>query len=134
MATPTKLAELSHERLAAADAHADVEQHRFVLAVPAALTVLEGHFPGSPILPAFAELAEVVTRIHRAWPDLGPWQGAPTVKFQAPIRPGFVLELRLHRAQGAGQVRFTITAAGTPCASGTLTFACDPMSASASPT
>jgi 3-hydroxymyristoyl/3-hydroxydecanoyl-(acyl carrier protein) dehydratase len=128
MAGPVKLAELGHERLAVTDE----EQHRFVLAVPANLSVLEGHFPGSPILPAYAELAEVIERIHRVWPELGPWQGAPTVKFQAPIRPDTELELRLHRAPGAGQVRFTITAAGTPCASGTLAFALAPASASTS--
>lgn len=124
-----ELVEHSHERLDGGDG----EEHRFVLMVPADLPVLAGHFPGSPIVPAFVELREVVGRVGRVWPELGPYQGATALKFQAPIRPGAELELRLRRAPGSDRVRFTLTittgtsttgtsTTGTQCAMGTLVF------------
>lgn len=121
MPRPNELLELRHEPLTQG------QEHRFVLRVPVDLPVLAGHFPGSPIVPAFVELREVVRRVGRAWPGLGRWHGATSLKFQAPIRPGAELELRLARPDGGHRVRFTLTivageALGTQCATGTLVF------------
>ncbi|MCX4247047.1 hypothetical protein [Paraliomyxa miuraensis] len=117
------LHELEHHALSTSES----EEHRYVLAVPSELPVLAAHFPGSPIVPAFVELREVVGRAASAWPRLGAWRGASALKFQAPIRPGDRLELRLRRAEGTERVRFTIvitdgSAPGTRCAVGTLLF------------
>lgn len=138
MRRPNELVELRHEPLSDDAA----EGHRFVLMVPVDLPVFVGHFRGAPIVPAFVELREVARRIDRVWPELGPWQGATNLKFQAPIRPGAELELRLRRPHGGDRVRFTLTitnappgappgtmaattaktTAGTQCATGTLVY------------
>ena len=75
--------------------------------VPANLSYLEGHFPGSPIVPGVAQvvaLAEMTAR--RIWPELGPAKGLRRVKFKKGLYPGDALELHLTR--GPDRVTFTI--------------------------
>jgi 3-hydroxymyristoyl/3-hydroxydecanoyl-(acyl carrier protein) dehydratase len=116
----TELVELDHRRLELDG----VEEHRFSLRVPPDLDVFEDHFPRVSVLPAFVELRLVLARVQRAWPDLGVWRGSSSMKFTAPVRPGFTLELRLRRSVAAPRVSFSITADGAtkPCAKGTLLF------------
>lgn len=98
------------------------DEHVYALAVPADLPLFADHFAGSPLLPAFCQLGEVVTRIHEAWADLGPWQGAASIKFKAPIRPGSAVELLLRRKSGQSAVKFTIATGDTVFAEGVLKF------------
>jgi 3-hydroxymyristoyl/3-hydroxydecanoyl-(acyl carrier protein) dehydratase len=119
MAYRSGIVELSHERVH----DGGLDEHRFVLTVPADLPAFEGHFPSSPILPAFIQLSEIVARVNRVCPDLGTWAGASAVKFTSPIRPGAQVVLRLRPGSGGQQVRFTVSVANTVCASGALTFA-----------
>lgn len=115
----TGLVELNHDHVP----DAGCDEHEFVLAVPTNLPVFADHFAASPILPAYIQVSEVVARARRAWPDLGTWAGASAMKFQAPIRPGTSLVLRLRRCADRHRVEFWISAADTPCARGTLAFA-----------
>jgi len=54
----------------------------------------DGHFPGQPVLPGVALLAEVLEALF-ADPDLAACVGSaprlPVVKFLAPVRPGATL-------------------------------------------
>ena len=78
-----------------------------------------GHFPGNPILPGVAILAEVLAAIERAT-SLGPeaWEIA-NAKFLAPVRPGDALTL-VHEAMASGGVRFEVRSAAGTVASGSL--------------
>ncbi|MBL4689668.1 MAG: hypothetical protein JKY37_34085 [Nannocystaceae bacterium] len=114
----SELAELSH---AWVDDSPDPECI-FTFAVPESTPMSEAHFPGSALLPAFSQLGAVVSRVHRVWPQLGQWQGASSIKFKAPIRPGSKVELRLTRT-GPGTVKFAFRVEETLCANGTLAFA-----------
>lgn len=121
MTPPTELEELQWEH-----SSSDPHRHRFLLHAPADLWVFVHHFPASPLLPAFCQLGEVLTRVRRAWPELGPLLGAPAIKFKAPIRPDTRLELNLVRVDGGQRIKFTIAAAAEVYASGTLMFGLRP--------
>ena len=82
---------------------------------------LEGHFPGRPVLPAVAQLADLILpEIHAAWPDLPPLSGAPRIKFTRVVSRGERLRLTLARVES--KVRFQLVHDQAVCASGTLTF------------
>jgi 3-hydroxyacyl-[acyl-carrier-protein] dehydratase len=82
----------------------------------------EGHFPGKPVLPAVAQLCDLILpRIELAWPDLPALTGAPRMKFSRVIAPGDHLTLTLRR-DDARTVRFELRHADGPCATGTLVF------------
>jgi 3-hydroxyacyl-[acyl-carrier-protein] dehydratase len=93
---------------------------RTMLEVPRDHPAYAGHFPGNPILPAVAILAEVLAAIERAGgggPERWQVQGA---KFLAPVAPGDALAL-VHDAPGAGALRFEVFGPGERVvASGTL--------------
>lgn len=114
----SELAELSHTWVH----DSTTPECIFTFAVPSSTPMLEAHFPGSALLPAFSQLGTVVSRAHRAWPDLGQWEGASSIKFKAPIRPGSEVELRLTRT-GPGKVKFAFRVEETVCATGALAFA-----------
>lgn len=94
--------------------------------IPADLLYFEGHFPGSPILPAIAQLvALVLDRTHALWPELGQPRRVARLKFTQAIAPGDEIEVRLERT--GEEVRFTLvrsTLAGgaQPCTRGVLAF------------
>ena len=66
-----------------------------------------GHFPGRPIWPGVALLAEVLEV-----PQLA------VVKFLAPVRPGAMLEISFQI--GTRSASFSVTDSGQPAASGQL--------------
>ena len=73
------------------------------LSIPADHPAFEGHFPGQPLLPGVALLAEVIeaVRADAALAALvGPRPRIGIAKFVAPVLPGATLGLAL-RADGA---------------------------------
>ena len=80
--------------------------------------VFEGHFPGRPLVPAVALLAEVMAAVqaHTAL-DAAAWT-LSSAKFLAPAGPG--TELTLAHEETSGGHRFEIRAGETVVESGTL--------------
>jgi len=89
------------------------------LHIPADHPAFAGHFPGQPLLPGVALLAEVLEAVMSdpalaASVGRSPRIGA--VKFLAPVRPGATLSLQLnHSASG---IRFEVREAERLAASG----------------
>jgi 3-hydroxymyristoyl/3-hydroxydecanoyl-(acyl carrier protein) dehydratase len=81
----------------------------------------EGHFVERPVLPAVAQLADLVLpEIRAEWPGLGAPSGSPRMKFGRIVSPGDELVLTLERRGDV--VRFELRHAEGVCASGTLGF------------
>jgi 3-hydroxymyristoyl/3-hydroxydecanoyl-(acyl carrier protein) dehydratase len=81
----------------------------------------EGHFHDGPVLPAIAQLADLVLpEIRAEWPDLDAPSGSPRMKFGRAVSPGEELLLTLVRRDDA--VRFELRHANGVCGSGTLGF------------
>ena len=94
---------------------------RIPLAVSAAHPAFAGHFPGDPLLPGVALLAEVLEAVL-AQPALAARVGAAprlgAVKFLAPVRPGAQLTLELDATPRG--VRFEVREGERLAASGTF--------------
>ena len=97
------------------------------LRIPADHPAFEGHFPGNPLLPGVALLAEVIEAVLNE-PELAAVLGRrPRIgvaKFLAPVLPGAVLALRLRhtgqRLQFEVREGERVTASGQfDCAIGT---------------
>jgi 3-hydroxymyristoyl/3-hydroxydecanoyl-(acyl carrier protein) dehydratase len=68
-----------------------------------------GHFPGRPLLPGVALLAEVLEAMLADPTTTQPWQGPhrlATAKFLAPVEPG--AQLRIDWTAQDGRVRFEV--------------------------
>jgi 3-hydroxymyristoyl/3-hydroxydecanoyl-(acyl carrier protein) dehydratase len=79
------------------------------LAVPADHPAFEGHFPGRPLLPGVALLAEVIEAIlgdAELSALVGPRPRIGIAKFVAPVLPGAVLSMAV-RAHG-GRAHFEL--------------------------
>lgn len=89
------------------------------LSIPADHPAFDGHFPGQPLLPGVALLAEVLEAVLRE-PALAALVGtAPRIgaaKFLAPVRPGAQLALQLEAS--ARGVRFELREGERVAASG----------------
>ena len=90
------------------------------LLVDAQLRVLDGHFPGAPILPGVAQLHWVVTLGSQAFGIPSAFLRAEVVKFQQPILPGDLVEVRLQWNPEKASLQFTLNSARGPHASGRL--------------
>lgn len=102
---------------------AEVEIRTTRLVVPEDAIYFEGHFPSDPVLPAVAQLAELILpRVQVAWPDLPHLTSAPRMKFSQLIRPGASLELRLTRRDGSSRVDYVLSDRDRVCATGALVF------------
>ena len=78
-----------------------------------------GHFPGRPLLPGVALVAEVLeaAAADRGLKEaIGASPQIPVVKFLAPVLPGAVLEIAFQ--VGARSVLFNVTESGRIAASG----------------
>jgi 3-hydroxymyristoyl/3-hydroxydecanoyl-(acyl carrier protein) dehydratase len=78
-----------------------------------------GHFPGRPILPGVALLAEVMHEVGRSTGRGADRWTIASAKFLQPVTPGTSLTLVQSPSAGGG-VRFEVRAAGGIVASGTL--------------
>jgi 3-hydroxymyristoyl/3-hydroxydecanoyl-(acyl carrier protein) dehydratase len=79
----------------------------------------EGHFPGRPILPGVALVAEAMAALERATGTEPPDWTLESAKFASPVAPGTRLDLA-HREEAPGRVRFEIRARERMVASGVL--------------
>lgn len=95
--------------------------HETALSFAAEHPAFAGHFPGAPIVPGVLLLDEAV---HAAQQSGRSVTGVASAKFLRPIGPGQALVL-VCAAEGA-RVRFDITQAGQPVATGQLVVATGP--------
>ena len=108
--------------------------------VPLSSVRFDGHFVGDPLLPALAQLHDLVLpTLRESWPDLGALTRMTRLKFTSPIRPGSRISVALSRR--GERVDFALDlSAGTPeaggssesggaCARGSLHFAARPVTA-----
>jgi 3-hydroxymyristoyl/3-hydroxydecanoyl-(acyl carrier protein) dehydratase len=87
------------------------------------LAPFEGHFPGTPILPAVAQIDWAI-RLARDWFELpAHFRGLRVLKFLHIVQPPAALTLELIRSPGGRSVSFSYVRAGTACSSGRIEFA-----------
>ena len=90
------------------------------LQVGPGLRVLDGHFPGAPIVPGVAQLHWVVTLGAQAFGIPAAFLRGEVVKFQQPIVPGDLVEVQLQWSPDKGSLQFALTSARGAHASGRL--------------
>lgn len=91
--------------------------------LPTGLPQVDGHFPGTPILPAVAQIDWAV-RVAREHFTLAPrFSGLRALKFQRIVQPPGSVSLQLTRAVGGRAVAFLYSQDGSACSSGRLEFA-----------
>jgi len=90
------------------------------LQVDAQLLVLDGHFPGAPIVPGVAQLHWVVTLGTQVFGIPAAFLRAEVVKFQQPILPGDRVEVQLQWNPDKGSLQFALTSARGAHTSGRL--------------
>lgn len=90
------------------------------LLVDAQLRVLDGHFPGAPIVPGVAQLHWVVTLGMQAFGIPSAFLRAEVVKFHQPIVPGDRVDVQLQWNPDKGSLQFALTSARGAHASGRL--------------
>ncbi len=96
-----------------------------MLDLTADIAAFDGHFPGTPILPAVAQIDWAV-RIARDEFELPPrFTGLRALKFLAIVQPPAELTLDLARAADGRSVAFTYLRGDTACASGRIEFTDD---------
>lgn len=100
-------------------ARSDV-QATAMLQVDAQLRVLDGHFPGAPIVPGVAQLHWVVTLGMQAFGIPAAFLRAEVVKFQQPILPGCKVQVQLQWSPEKGSLQFALTSERGAHASGRL--------------
>lgn len=92
---------------------------RVPLAIPRDHPAYDGHFPGTPILPAVVLLAEVVAHVAIATAsEPRDWRVAQA-KFPRAVTPGTPLELA-HEGMAPGRVRFEVRSPEGAVAEGQL--------------
>lgn len=91
-----------------------------ILQVNAQLRVLDGHFPGAPIVPGVAQLHWVVTLGMQAFGIPAAFLRAEVVKFQQPILPGCKVQVQLQWSPEKGSLQFALTSERGAHASGRL--------------
>lgn len=97
-------------------------QARLTLDIVPGLRVLDGHFPGTAVLPGVAQL-DWALRCGRDAFALPPrFLRAEQLKFQQPVLPPLALELSLEWKAEGGQLHFRYASARGPHSSGRLVF------------
>jgi acyl-CoA synthetase (AMP-forming)/AMP-acid ligase II len=129
-AAPRVVARLESSQLEEAEARA-------LFLVPVGSVRFHGHFIGDPLLPALAQLHDLVLPlVKRSWPELGALSRMARVKFTNPIRPGSRVAVTLSRR--GERVDFVLevpqppgatasdSGVGEACARGSLHFTARP--------
>ncbi len=83
------------------------------------LRCFEGHFPGSPIFPAAAQLQMVQEIVGRALGRTVRLRRLGRVKFNGRLEPGTVVDFRIDLGE-AGDVRYTFAAGRRDISGGAL--------------
>jgi 3-hydroxymyristoyl/3-hydroxydecanoyl-(acyl carrier protein) dehydratase len=86
--------------------------------------VFDGHFPGTPILPAVAQIDWALRLARAHFPVPAGFKAAHALKFLRIVQPPVRLSLRLAPA-GEHAVSFTYSHRGSACSSGRIEFTDD---------
>lgn len=89
------------------------------LTVDAAHPALAGHFPGAPVVPGVVLLDETLRALEQANGGTAVQWTVGAAKFLKPVQPGEALTVECEPLPN-GSLRFTISSAGRPVASGVL--------------
>ena len=89
------------------------------LRIDTAHPALAGHFPGAPVLPGVVLLDETVRALERVDGDAERRWTISAAKFLKPVQPGETLTLEYEPLPN-GSMRFAVSSAGRPVASGVL--------------
>jgi len=83
---------------------------------PQSFMAFQGHFPGNPVLPAFAQVRVVLAMLTSAWRNPIVLERLDMAKFREPLRPGQRVQVRCRLEQGSETYRATasLTAAERP--------------------
>jgi 3-hydroxyacyl-[acyl-carrier-protein] dehydratase len=84
--------------------------------------LLQGHFPGLPIMPGVGQLHWAIESARANFQPLGELMSLHQLKFLRLIQPGQTLRLTLNNAPGSGDVSFNLQQQGHSCASGRIRF------------
>ena len=101
----------------------DTEQGtELTLAIDAGLSVFDGHFPNTPILPGVAQLEWAVHFARQALPLPATFRRMEVIKFQQVITPGMQVQLQLHWRAAKNALEFRFHSPVGQHASGRLIF------------
>src|SRR5579862_8741583 len=89
------------------------------LRIDAAHPALAGHFPGAPVLPGVVLLDETVRALERVDGGAERRWTISAAKFLKPVQPGETLTFE-YEPLANGSMRFAVSSAGRPVASGVL--------------
>ena len=83
---------------------------------PQPFMAFQGHFPGNPVLPAFAQVRVVLAVLAAAWRNPVGLERLDKAKFREPLRPGQRVQVRCRLEQESETYRATgsLTAADRP--------------------
>jgi 3-hydroxymyristoyl/3-hydroxydecanoyl-(acyl carrier protein) dehydratase len=87
--------------------------------------LLDGHFPGHPVLPAIAQVGLAVRGAHELLGSQAALASLSGVRFRQAVRPGDTIDLVVTRPGGRGPLRFELTSAQSLVSSGRLGFGGD---------
>jgi len=85
---------------------------------PPEFIAFQGHFPGAPLLPAFAQIQMAHVMLETAWQAPLQLARIDKAKFREPLRPGQTVSVRCHldETPGTRQATVTLTVADRPAA------------------
>ena len=83
----------------------------------------DGHFPGTPILPAVAQIDWAMRIARDSFALPAHFRGLRALKFLHIVQPPAALTLELARSPDGRSVSFSYVRAGTACSSGRIEFA-----------
>jgi 3-hydroxymyristoyl/3-hydroxydecanoyl-(acyl carrier protein) dehydratase len=94
-----------------------------VLDIAPDLPPFDGHFPGTPILPAVAQIDWAIRIARDSFELPAHFRGLRGLKFLHIVQPSTALTLELIRSQDGRSVSFSYVRAGTICSTGRMDFA-----------